>query len=1092
MGRRRVSRKRRALQSNQGRRKRSSQPQWRRLRFEPLEDRRLLSITVDTLVDENNGINVGGISLRDAIAQANVAPDADTIDFAPALTASGPATLFLMHDELAISSSLTINGPGAELLTINAVGLSRIFNIDDGSPTLLDVEIGGLTLTRGTTDGPGGTIFSLETLTLVQSIITNSSASGSGGAIYTNSDLAVVQSIITNSSASGSGGAIFTIADLAVVQSNITGNHTATNIPTAGGGGIYSSGNTLTVLDSVISNNTGSNSLQAEGGGIRKRHGSLIVERSTISGNSVRAPGGGISAADSDIDIQIRDSTISGNTASQGGGVFAFDGSLTITGSTISDNETTRYGGGIRHNGVAILDHAIVAGNRSEFGYGDDVSQDSFNSDGDFTARYTLIGNVTGATIIDNGGNLIGTSISPIDPLLGPLADNGGPTQTHALLPGSPAINRGDTAAVAGVGGVPLFDQRGDPFARIEEGRIDMGAIELIVPAMLVVDTLADEIDGNHGAGEFSLREAIGFANISTDAETITFHPSLTSGGPATLTLTGGDLEIRNSMTINGPGAPVLTIDASGNDPTPTTNNGDGSRVFTIFGVVGGSTVTISGLTLTGGDAGSRGGAVSNSADLTLTRVTISGNSAGTPSTGGHGGGIANSSGNLIINGSTISGNSTVTGGNGGGIHSHFGSMTITGSTISGNSTATSGFGGGIYSGYTATTIDSSTISGNSAQTGGGVVQNGIGYLMTITNSTISGNSARLDGGGAVALHSQLTLRHSTITANRSDSDDNASGNGGGVFVSTQFSQASANHTIVSGNFRGGSTPNDVQGVLPAQFSLIGHAGPLLGSLADNGGPTQSHALLNGSPAIDAGNSSAVAGVGGVPSFDQRGAPFTRVHGGRIDIGAFELQPAGPALPGDYNQDGSVNAADYVVWRKTLGNSVANYDGADGSGNGAIGPEDYPIWTAGFGVTSMIGSIEAAIEGVAVTNRPAIVVDVSIKTGPLAALLATEAELRSAAIFDTGDASLHSSLAQLRSSQSAWSTVIYSGLPQSPLARPMSEKSLLMALGNAPTEESDLSLAALSDIAARDEAFSEEFRPEGSLSLAALSIRDEL
>ena len=85
----------------------------------------------------------------------------------------------------------------------------------------------------------------------------------------------------------------------------------------------------------------------------------------------------------------------------------------------------------------------------------DDVS-------GAVLATYSLVGDDTGATITNNGGSSqIGSSVMPIDPLLGPLADNGGPTRTHALLAGSPAINMGDSMAAAGMGGVPFNDQRG-------------------------------------------------------------------------------------------------------------------------------------------------------------------------------------------------------------------------------------------------------------------------------------------------------------------------------------------------------------------------------------------------------------------------------------------------------------------------------------------------------------------------------------------------------------------------------------------------------------------------------------------------------
>src|SRR5262245_41735681 len=87
----------------------------RRLCFEPLEERRLLTITVNTLVDENNGIALGGISLRDAIAAA---VSGDTINFAPSLTSGGPATILLSNGQLAIGKNIIISGPGANLLTI--------------------------------------------------------------------------------------------------------------------------------------------------------------------------------------------------------------------------------------------------------------------------------------------------------------------------------------------------------------------------------------------------------------------------------------------------------------------------------------------------------------------------------------------------------------------------------------------------------------------------------------------------------------------------------------------------------------------------------------------------------------------------------------------------------------------------------------------------------------------------------------------------------------------------------------------------------------------------------------------------------------
>jgi hypothetical protein len=214
---------------------------------------------------------------------------------------------------------------------------------------------------------------------------------------------------------------------------------------------------------------------------------------------------------------------------------------------------------------------------------------------------------------------------------------------------------------------------------------------------------------------------------------------------------------------------------------------------------------------------------------------------------------------------------------------------------------------------------------------------------LTITGSTIKGDDAGLGGG-------ILTFGGSTVLS----------------------------HTIVAGN-TGASMPSDVAGSMAVSFSLlgvdtdaiitnnggnlIGTAGspinPLLGPLADNGGPTLTHALLFGSPAIDAGDPAIVFNPA---AFDQRGAPFSRVSSGRIDIGAFELQPMPPAFFGDHNQNGEVDAADYVVWRKALGSNVTPYSGADGNGDGVVDQADRGVWGAHFGQTV---PVSAAASGAA-------------------------------------------------------------------------------------------------------------------------------
>ncbi len=200
----------------------------RNLRFEPLEERRLLAITVTTLVDQNNGVNVGGISLREAIAAA--APS-DTINFAPSLFNGNPATMQLLLGSLVIDKPLTITGPGQDLLTIDANqnfltaddagGIFRITNGD--SSGVFDVGISGLSMFNSHTAYSGGAVFNVEHLTLTGCSI-SSSSSGTGGAIDSLGDLNIVNCNITGNLANYEGGGIAVIGKLVVQNSQISGN----------------------------------------------------------------------------------------------------------------------------------------------------------------------------------------------------------------------------------------------------------------------------------------------------------------------------------------------------------------------------------------------------------------------------------------------------------------------------------------------------------------------------------------------------------------------------------------------------------------------------------------------------------------------------------------------------------------------------------------------------------------------------------------------------------------------------------------------------------------------------------------------------
>jgi hypothetical protein len=183
---------------------------------------------------------------------------------------------------------------------------------------------------------------------------------------------------------------------------------------------------------------------------------------------------------------------------------------------------------------------------------------------------------------------------------------------------------------------------------------------------------------------------------------------------------------------------------------------------------------------------------------------------------------------------------------------------------------------------------------------------------------------------------------------------------------------------------------NTFESGLPSGFGVenLLDVDPQLGALADNGGPTLTHAPLPGSPAIDAGDPEFNPLSFDPPIYvDQRGGPYLRLYdgdgtgGARIDLGAIEVQPTPepPSLVGDYNQDGVVNLGDYTVWRDTLGAYVLPYDGADGDGSGVVDADDYEVWKARFGMapaasTALVSSQtiqDTSLEGPAETFQVA-------------------------------------------------------------------------------------------------------------------------
>ena len=348
-----------------------------------------------------------------------------------------------------------------------------------------------------------------------------------------------------------------------------------------------------------------------------------------------------------------------------------------------------------------------------------------------------------------------------------------------------------------------------------------------------------------------------------------------------------------------------LILLGDGTDNTIVGGTQSGEPVFKITG----ATVTLAEMTIADGDGG---GISSSSATVTIENSTISGNLVF------EGGGINNDGGMMTITGSTISANSA-TGGGGGIVNSNDGTLTITNSTINSNMAEE---GGGIVNSESTITITDSTINGNSAMGsfGGGILN--FSGTVTIENSTIGSNMS--DGGGGIFNDSgTMTITNSTINGNSAGS----SGVGGGITndggtMAIEFSTISGNtasegggirkvgmlvelsNSIVANNPSGGDCAGNItsQGYNidsdnSCSLTAVGdlpNTNPLLGTLQNNGGPTETQALLTGSPAIDAGNPDCPP-----PATDQRGV--TRPQGTQCDIGAFELQVS----PGPNPKNGS-------------------------------------------------------------------------------------------------------------------------------------------------------------------------------------------
>jgi hypothetical protein len=900
-----------------------------------------LSLVVDTTADENDGnYGPGDLSLREAVGLANGSIGPDTITFDPTVFAT-PQTITLTQGEMLIIDSLTITGPAAAL-TISGNNTSRIFDINDGnSATTIEVTVGGLTLIDGQSGGSflgGGAISNAEDLTLTGSTLARSVALGdssgvfdgggallntgtatltdctlsgnvafsaAGGGIFNAGTMTLTHCTLSYNEAeyvgsagffAGDGGGILNYGTVTLADCTLSGNETLG--AREGGGGIFNA-NAATLTDCTLSQNDSDSS----GGGLTNG-GVMTLTDCTLTNNFATIEGGGISNGgmatltgcnftsnaagegggfSNSFTATLASCTFSDNTAGFGGAFQNDVGNATLTACTLSGNSADFDGGGLYNSelGSAMLANCILSGNLALF----NIFLEPTNGGGIFNAGQAAL---TNCTLSSNGAGDNG----------GGVDNNGSATLTDCTLSGNAAFTFG--------GG--LYND-GD--------------------VTLTRCTLSDnENEAINNSGSLTL------TNCTLSGNSAVFGGGLVNSGTAVLSdcIFSGNSAIEGGAFYNLNSA-ALTDCTFSDDSAFALDFGSGGGAVKNLG-----TLTLTDCTLSGNSASEAGGGLLNSNLLqggtaTLTNCTLSGNSAQL------GSGLYNNDGGMAtLTNCTLAAN---TGGAGAGLFNS-GAVTVTSCILSDNSASDEG--GGLYNDGIAT-LANCTLSGNSARLGGAGLSNVETLIMTscslldnsagiyggglvntgtatLMNCTLSGNSAALGDGGAIDNLATLVAIDCTLSANSAGLDgggllnsnifftvaatltnctlsDNSAVDGGGIY--NDSGPATLNNTIVA-NSPAGDIFNS--GTLSGGHNLIedGSGGladtitgdPMLGPLADNGGPTFTQALLPGSPALNAGANPLALDAAGAPlTFDQRGPGFARFVG-TVDIGAFEFQDSPP------------------------------------------------------------------------------------------------------------------------------------------------------------------------------------------------------
>ncbi|MDV3000845.1 MAG: hypothetical protein N5P05_002451 [Chroococcopsis gigantea SAG 12.99] len=504
----------------------------------------VITLNVNTTNDQNDGSSANGLSLREAILIANQ-------------NTTNQYTIVLQST---FRYRLTIVGSDSASGDLNIITASNITIKTSGSQSAI---IDAVAVSNRVFANAG-------TLTLDNITVTR------GNAYY--------------------GGGIYNTGNLTLINTSITENNSSY------GGGIYNDAGTIKLINSTVKDNSA-----YDGGGIYSENGTISLINASIINNVADDDGGGLYLYGSSISpYNIVNTTISGNTADgSGGGIYVYSGVINLTNVTVANNIAdfdpyyTDDGGGIyRDGGTVILSNTIIANNsdNSPVGYNKypDVAG-SFVSNGN-----NLIGNSTGGSGFDS------SDILDVNPQLNSLKDNGGPTLTHALLSGSPAINAGNNSGMAedtfdldGDGNIlePVpYDQTGSN--RVSGGRVDIGAVELqtgtttsvkvaVTPSTVLENSIDRLVYTFTRTGDLTAALTVNFGVSGT----ATYNSDYTQGGAAAFTANNGSITF-----AAGTSTTTLTIDPTGDtsfEPNETVGIAITAGANYVIGSPAGATGTI-------------------------------------------------------------------------------------------------------------------------------------------------------------------------------------------------------------------------------------------------------------------------------------------------------------------------------------------------------------------------------------------------------------------------------------------------------------------------------------------------------------------